>query len=63
MKATVTAKIKNSPVMPVKVFTAKNDFEFDEKENVFGRMLAVRKYFRKTFGQEIDIEIINVVWH
>ena len=60
MRVTVTAKIKNSPVMPVKEFKAVNTFDFDEKENVFGRVLAVRQYFKKKFGQDIDLEVIEV---
>ena len=63
MKVTVMAKIKNSPVIPEKEFTAQKVFTFDKKENTFGRALAVREYFKKKYGQEIDLEIVSAIWH
>lgn len=58
MKFIVTAKIKNSPIFPVREFTAEKEFEFSEDSNVFGRVYDVRKYFRETYKTE-DIVVIR----
>lgn len=62
MKARVKARIKNSPAMPIKEFTAEAIIEFEEADNVFGRAFRARQYFREKYGQEIDLEIIDVVF-
>ena len=62
MKAEITAKVKNSPKFPVKVFTAVEIMEFPDDSNVFGRMLAFRQHFRKKFGQEIELDIVSCKW-
>ena len=64
MTATVKAKIRNSPIMPVREFTAVKDFEFEETDNVFYRLAVVRKYFYETFriSNFMDLEIKEVVW-
>ena len=59
MKFLVEAKIGNSYVLPVKEFTAEKEFEFDNKSNVFERVYEVRNYFKNTYGQNIDLEIIK----
>lgn len=60
MKAKVTATIKNSPVFPVDTFTAEATIEFPDDENVFGRVLTARQYFRKQYGEAIDLTIQSV---
>ena len=62
MNAEITAKVKNSPKVPVKVFTAVEIMEFPDDSNVFGRMLAFRQHFRKKFGQEIELDIVSCKW-
>ena len=62
MKAKVTAKVANSPIMPVKEFIAEHVIEFDENENVFGRALKFRQEFRKHYGQNIALDIQKVEW-
>ena len=62
MKAKVTAKVANSPKMPVKEFIAEHVIEFDENENVFGRALKFRQEFKKRYGQDIDLDIQKVQW-
>lgn len=62
MKAKVTAKVANSSIMPVKEFIAQHVIEFDENENVFGRVLKFRKELRKYYGQNISIDIQKVEW-
>lgn len=59
MKMLVTAKVKNSPKMPVKEFTAKEILDFPEDENVFGRVLIFRQHFKKKWGNEIELELIS----
>lgn len=48
--------------MPVKEFIAQHVIEFDENENVFGRVLKFRKELRKYYGQNISIDIQKVEW-
>lgn len=60
MKFIVTAKITDSPIFPVKTFTAEKEFEFTEDTNVFGRVYEVRKYFKNTYKTE-NIEIAKAV--
>lgn len=62
MKAKVSAKVKNSPIMPVKEFLATHIIDFDENQNVFGRALKFRQEFRKFYGQEIELQLIKVEW-
>ena len=62
MKAKVTAKVVNSPIMPVKEFIAEHVIEFDENDNVFGRTLKFRQEFRKYYGQNITLDIQKVEW-
>lgn len=56
MKFIVTAKITDSPIMPVKSFTAEKEFEFLDNSNVFGRVYEVRKYFKTTYKTD-NVEI------
>lgn len=62
MKAKVTARISNSPKMPVKTFTAEHIIEFDENENIFGRALKFRQEFKKLYGENIDLSVQKVEW-
>ena len=62
MKAKVTAKVANSPRMPIKEFTAEHVIEFDENENVFGRALKFRQEFKRHYGQDIELSIQKVEW-
>ena len=62
MKAKVIAKVANSSIMPAKEFIAQHVIEFDENENVFGRVLKFRKELRKYYGQNISIDIQKVEW-
>lgn len=58
MKFIVTAKITDSPIMPVKIFSAEKEFEFANDSNVFGRVFEVRKYFKTTYKTE-NVEIVK----
>lgn len=62
MKARVTAKIKNSPIMPVNEFISTEIIEFDDDSNVFGRALTFRKHYKKQYGEDIDLQLIEVEW-
>lgn len=62
MKAKITAKVANSTRMPIKEFTAEHIIEFDENENVFGKVLKYHQEFRKHYGQEITLEIQKIEW-
>lgn len=62
MKAKVTAKVANSPIMPVKEFIAEHVIEFDESDNVFGKALKFRQEFRKHYGQNITLVLQKVEW-
>lgn len=59
MKFIVTAKIENSPIIPLGEITAEKEFEFSEDSNVFGRVYDVRTYFKRTYKTD-DVEIIKV---
>lgn len=61
-KAKITAKVKNSPIFPVKEFTAEHIVEFDENDNVFGRVWTFRQEFKKRYGKDIDLKIQRVEW-
>jgi len=61
VKAKVIAKIKNSPIIPAKVFTAEKIFDFDDNDNVFGRIYEARRYFREKYRVE-DVELISCEW-
>ena len=56
----VTAKITDSPTMPVKTFSAEKEFEFSADSNVFGRVADVREYFKTTYKTD-NVEITRVV--
>ena len=58
MKFIVTAKITDSPMMPVRTFTAEKEFEFSNDSNVFGRVYDVRKYFKTKYKTD-NIEITS----
>lgn len=60
MKFIVTAKIKNSPIFPVRELTAEKEFEFSEDSNVFGRVSEVREYFKTTYKTD-NVEITKAV--
>jgi len=60
MKFLVTAKITNSPIMPVRELTAENEFEFSDDSNVFGRVAEVREYFKTTYKTD-NVEITKAV--
>lgn len=64
MKAKVRAVIRNSPIFPVTKVTAEKEFEFDEDDNVFSRLVKVRQYFYKTYrvSRFMDVEIVEVTW-
>ena len=58
MKFIVTAKITDSPIMPVGTFTAEKEIEFSDDSNVFGRVADARSYFKNTYKTD-NIEIIK----
>lgn len=60
--AKITARVKNSPIMPVKEFTAVETLEFPDNENVFGRVLLFRQHFRKKYGQDIEVDLISCIY-
>lgn len=62
MKAKVTAKVKNSPRIPVKEIVAEEIIDFPDSENVFGRVLIFRQHYKKKFGENIDLDIQKVEW-
>lgn len=61
MKVNVEVEINNSPRMPINPFYTEHEFIFDDDENVFGRVLEVRKYFKTKYGENIDLTILNCV--
>lgn len=62
MRAKITAKVENSPIFPVKEFEATHIVEFDDNDNVFGRMLTFRQEFKKHYGANIGLHIQKVEW-
>lgn len=62
MKAKVTAKVKNSPLFPVKEIIAEEIIDFPDEENVFGRALLFRQHYKNKFGKDIDLDIQKVEW-
>ena len=62
MKAKVTVKIRNSPIMPVREFTAVEIFDFAEDSNVFGRALELRQRIKKRYGECIEWDLVTCEW-
>ena len=60
MKCRVTAKITDSPIVPVETFFAEKEFDFSDDSNVFGRVLEVRTYFKTTYKTD-NVEITKVL--
>lgn len=61
-KVKVTAKVANSPIMPVRTFIAEHLLEFPDNENVFGRVLKFRQEFKERYGQGITLDILKIEW-
>ena len=62
MKAKVTAKISNSPKMPIETFLAEETIDFPEDENVFGRAFRFREHFKNKYGKNIELDLVSVKW-